>query len=83
MIIDTSTKEEGMGEVLFTTLIQMGLMKLMWITLLLLLLWLPSVVYSVRLGEQKGTPVLGLLKGVIFGPLGVILLVRQPSKKKV
>lgn len=68
-----------MGEVLLTTLISMGLMKLMWVALLLLLVWFPSVIYCLRLGRQKGKPTLSLFKGLFLGPLGVLLM--QSSRK--
>ncbi|WP_298769147.1 hypothetical protein [uncultured Shewanella sp.] len=68
-----------MGEILLTTLISMGLMKLMWIALLLLLVWLPSVVYCLRIGRKEGRPILSLFKGLLLGPLGVLLM--ESSKK--
>ncbi len=68
-----------MGEVLLTTLISMGLMKLMWITLLFLLIWLPSVIYCLHLGKQKNSLIVSLLKGILFGPIGVLLV--QQSRK--
>lgn len=68
-----------MGEVLLTTLISMGVMKMMWIGLLLLLVWLPSVIYCLRLGRQEGRPIFSFIKGLFLGPLGVLLM--RPVKK--
>ncbi len=70
-----------MGEVFLTTLISMGVMKLMWIGLLLSLVWLPSAIYCLRLGRQKGRPIFSFINGLFLGPLGVLLMLQVKKNK--